>query len=153
MREGEGMAQLLQRERLSRDREGQVLPDPRGKRSAVRGLALALHIRLGLERRDLRHVEHVQQIDPIAGGLDAGVVVDREVPERVRGRNGGDEQSGEETGEDDQALHERASFATASWATGAQRREKCGFRSSAFWNQPRATLSFPRQRSSMPRWK
>ena len=87
-------------------------------------------------------------VDAPARELDRGVPVDREVAERMRVRCGGREQRRETAGEGEESLHP-----SASRAMGAQRREKCGFSSTACANQVRAAAGRPRQRSIIPRWK
>jgi hypothetical protein len=100
-----------------------------------------------LERRDLREIEHVVDVDPVAGDLDRAVAVDGEVAKRVRGGRGGENRRQRDQ-EEDEALH-----ATALRATGAHRSEKCGLSRSARVNQRRASAFRPRQRSIIPRWK
>ena len=101
-----------------------------------------------LERRDLGHVERVVDVDAAARELDRRVPVDREVAERMRLRRRRDEQRRQAGDDEQEPLHARASR-----ATGAQRMEKCGFRSSARRNHVFAAPSWPRQRSIMARWK
>src|SRR5262245_16471927 len=59
----------------------------------------------GLERRDLRQVEDVHDVDARPGQLDAAEPVDREVAERVRGGDRRYDQGGEHGEEEDDALH------------------------------------------------
>ena len=75
---------------------------------------------------DLREVERVAHVDPVAGEDDLAVAVDGEVPERMGERRGRQDQGGERKHDGESLLH-----LTASFATGDQRGEKCGLMSSA----------------------
>src|SRR2546429_207005 len=75
----------------------------------------------GLEGGDLRHVEHIPDVEPRSGDLDPAEAVDREVPERVRRRLRRERERGDRDGEKREPLHRRARF-----ATGAHNSEKCG---------------------------
>src|SRR5207237_9613416 len=97
---------------------------------------------------DLGQVEHVDDVEPVAGDVELAVAVDREVAERMRGRGEGRGERGKCGGGKHQALHRAYPR-----ATDDQRSEKCGLSASARRNQVRASADWPRQRSIMPRWK
>ena len=67
-----------------------------------------------------------EDVEPVARDDELGVAVRREVAERMGLGGGGSEERGKTGDENEDALH-----ATAFRATGAQRIEKCGLRSSA----------------------
>ena len=87
-------------------------------RLVVGDLAVAVRIEVEacLERRDLRLVDDDVEQDALGLDPDPGVVVDREVAERMRGRDGGQQQHGQrgegEGGASVGAIVERAS---SSW--------------------------------------
>ena len=148
LRERERPVELRQLEPLPVHRQRQVGDDLVRERGPVGLLAEPLHLALGLERRDLGQVEHVHHVDPVTGRLDAAVLVDREVPERVSRRQRWDEQDDDHGEEQEQALH-----AISSLAIGAWMKEKLGLISSALPRYSREASSLPTQRSIMPRWK
>src|SRR5262249_5705077 len=104
--------------------------------------------RAGLERRDLRHVEHIEDVDARARDLDSAEAVDREVAERVRLRGDRREQRRREADDERDPLH-----ASALRATGVHSSEKRGFSLSARANHARAASRWPRHCSISPRWK
>ena len=85
--------------------------------------AVGLHL---LERRDLGHVDDVGDLDPLAADAESGVVVDREVPQRMPlGRRRGERAQGE-GGEGCRApgSHRPSSRASARSACAAWSRSK-----------------------------
>ena len=142
-RKGDRMLDRDHAQPLAVHHELELAGDPARR---CRGVSLGRTHCLALaEGRDLRHVEDVENVDPVARRLDAAVVVDREVAERMRVRDGGSREHGEHDQQADQASH-----AASLSARGAQRSEKVGFAASARANQGRATASPWRQRSIMP---
>ena len=87
----------------------------------------------GLERRNLRQVEHVDDVHARPRDLDPAEAVDREVAERMRRRSNGNDERCHRNEEEDEPLHD-SHFR----ATGAQSNEKCGFSASARRSQARA---------------
>ena len=83
-RERERVVERGQREPAAADREHESPPDPRGRLALVGGQAPDL-LPL-LERRDLGHVEHVVDVDPVTRELDAAEAVHGEVAEWVSAR-------------------------------------------------------------------
>ena len=102
----------------------------------------------GLEGGDLGHVQHVADVQPVPGDLDAAEAVDREVAERVRRSGCWSKQRGRHDEENGEPFHRSSRL-----ATGAQRIENCGFRRSARVSQARFAAAWPRQPSIIPRWK
>ena len=99
----------------------------------------------GLEGRDLGEVEDVVDEDTVARELDAGVVVDGEVAERVRARAA---RAGEcrERGDDEQRRDERTQpHLSVSRATGAHRTENSGLSASALPYHRRIAARSPAQ--------
>ncbi len=81
----------------------------------------------GLIGRDLGKVEHVADVEPVAGDLDPGEAVDREVAQRMGLRGGRHGQAGDDSQQDDDLPHGVTPFR----ATGAHRIENRGLRASA----------------------
>src|SRR3954447_22855673 len=102
----------------------------------------------GLEGGNLRQVEDVAHVDARAGDLDATEAVDGEVAERMGGCRDRQRERCHGCKQKCDAFH-----AAYRRATGAQRTEKCAFRSSARRNHRLASARSPRQRSIMARWK
>src|SRR5581483_1858927 len=116
----------------------------------VRLAALGLDVGPGLERRDLRLVEHVEDVEAVARRLDPAVPVDREVADRVSQRiRGKRERAGRHRDEKEDELRHSASLR----ATGDHSTEKWGFNASALPSHTRLARVWPRQRSIIPRWK
>src|SRR5439155_14028478 len=134
----EPVPERAQCRRLSRDGQARVGGDPS---RVCAGIDAA-----GLERGDLRHVEHVPDVEPWSGDLDAAEAVDREVTERMRRGLSREGERRNRKGEKREPLHRRAFL-----ATGNHKIEKCGLIASACRNQP-AALGLPRHRSIIARW-
>src|SRR5204862_6212016 len=83
-RKGEDVLHRRETDRRPADGGVDVTGERVGELGAVDGLTLRVDLRLGLEGRDLGHVEHVEDVETVARGLDPAVAVDREVAERVR---------------------------------------------------------------------
>ena len=99
----------------------------------------------GLEGRDLGEVEDVVDEDTVARELDAGIVVDGEVAERVRARAAGTGKC-RERGDDEQGRDEHAPpHLSASRATGAHRTENSGLSASALPYHERIAARSPAQ--------
>ena len=112
-REGERVRDRHERDRAPVERDVQPAADPLGVGAHVDALLARL------VRRDLRHVQHVAHVEPIAGDLDPREAVDREVAEGMRARGGGHGQRADCGGQQHQFLH-RAYLL----ATGLHRTEK-----------------------------
>src|SRR4051812_15481083 len=104
---------------------------------------------LRLERRDLRQVEDVADVEPVARDLDAREAVDREVAERVRLRGDRRKERQRKRGKENELLHRRLPLS----ATGDQSTEKRGLSASALRYQVAASARLPRQAAIQPRWK
>ena len=76
-REGERVRDRHERDRAPVERDVQPAADPRRVGARVDALLARL------VRRDLRHVQHVAHVEPVAAHLDARESVDGEVAERV----------------------------------------------------------------------
>ena len=139
----ERMLDRHERDRPSVERDVEPAREARGVRAGIDALLLRL------ERRDLREVEDVADVQPVAGHLDAGEAVDREVAERVRLRGDGREQRCCKPDEHDELLHRSAPFR----ATGVQRTEKRGLSASARRYHCAAPARSPRHAAIQPRWK
>src|SRR6476659_2628064 len=93
-----------------------------------------------LQRRDLRHVDDVANVEPVARDLDPREAVDREVPERVRRRGCDRQEQIAERGQGQQALHDASLLRVEVQST-----EKWELSATARRAQGRG--SWPRQRS------
>ncbi len=83
--EGNPVLALLERERASRRRSSErPSRTVQRARRAYASWPSARTSAAGLEGRDLGKVEDVEDVDPVAGGLDPAELVDREVAERMR---------------------------------------------------------------------
>ena len=105
-----------------------------------------------LEGGDLGEVQHVPYEHPVAGELDGRVVVDREVPERVRSSSA---RHRKRHRGDDESDNDRCSapHSSAPRATGAHRTENAGLCSSALRYHARIARPSPAQPAAYPRWK
>ena len=103
-REGEDVLHRSERDRAAAHRGLDALGQRTRQRSAVGGLTLGVHVRPRLEGRDLGHVEHVEDVEAVARGLDPAVAVDREVAEGgARGAAGGTASAAERRPEGEQS--------------------------------------------------
>ena len=118
----------------------------------LRRIPRRTHAVARLEGRDLGQVEDVADVHAVSGDLDPGVVVDREVAERMRGCF---PRLGEDDRDDDEGRHDgrEAPHASASRATGAHLTEKTGLCSSARRYHARIARPSPAQPAAYPRWK
>ena len=140
-----------------RERRGGRRRAPRAGRRRVSSAPRAMRraydcasMRPGLEGRDLRQVEHVDDVEAVPGDLDAAEAVDREVAERMRGR--GDRQATER--------HERTRRTTSASSSRVpprdrrpEQREVRVQLQRAARTTSRVAARLPRQRSIIPRWK
>jgi hypothetical protein len=90
--------ELPQLEALPVEPERQPLPERAGEAGRVAPFPLGRYLVACLEGRDLGQVEDVAQVHAVARRLDEAVLVDREVAEGMRRRDGGNEQRKRESG-------------------------------------------------------
>ncbi len=81
--ESEHVAERSERRAPAVDPQVEVPADRAGEPGGVGGLALRAELRPRLDGRDLRQVEHVEDVEAVARGLHPAVPVDREVAQRV----------------------------------------------------------------------
>src|SRR5438128_6640498 len=111
-----------------------------------------------LEGGDLRVIDHIDDVDPIAVQRYLAESIDGEVAQRVgEGRHGDRDGQGERTQQCNQSStqpHDIAPRAISAFrATGANKREKYGLMYSAWCRSPMAAALWPRRASIIPRWK
>jgi hypothetical protein len=128
------------RDRVERDADAVELElEPPGEHGRVAWRADAV---TGLEGGDLGEIEHVMDEHAVARELDAGVVVDGEVAERVRAGAPGTGE-GREPGDEHHRDEHPPLHASAFRTTGAQRTENPGLRASALRYHTRIAVRSP----------